>query len=184
MTFQLVFIIFVVMDGEKININGEKINLNGDKRIYNFTGVYFHNIDEKGRIAVPLSFRLALPQESRDRLFISPGLSKTIFCYPTPEWERFRNHILPFFSSYEESERKILWWLSLNTFETAIDNQGRILLSEDLRKWANLSKVAVIFGAVYYFVICNEEKYKEIKMYGESNYENFIKKLYENGKIR
>lgn len=171
------------MSGDKINLNGGKINLNGDKE-YNFTGVYFHNIDKKGRIAVPLSFRSALPKELRDRLFISPGLSKTIFCYPTPEWERFRDRILSFFSHYEENERKIFWWFNLNTFEVLIDNQGRILLSEDLRRWAGLSNVAVVFGAVYYFVICNEEKYKEIKTHGESNYENFIKKLYEDGKIR
>ncbi|MEO0134174.1 MAG: MraZ N-terminal domain-containing protein, partial [candidate division WOR-3 bacterium] len=92
------------MNGDKINLNGDKINLNGEERGYNFTGVYFHTIDEKGRIAIPLPFRLALPQESKDRLFISPGLSKTIFCYPTPEWKRFRNCVLSFFSHFEENE--------------------------------------------------------------------------------
>ncbi len=172
------------MDGDKININGEFNNLNGDEWNYNFTGVYFHNIDDKGRIAIPLPFRLSLPQESRDKLFISPGLSKTIFCYPTHEWERFRNRVLSFFSHFEENERKTLWWITLNTFEVSIDNQGRILLSEELRKWANLSKVAVIIGSISYFVICNEEKYQEIKRHGETNFESFIKKLYENGKIR
>ncbi|MEO0087581.1 MAG: hypothetical protein ABIK90_05870 [candidate division WOR-3 bacterium] len=172
------------MNGDKINLNGDKINLNGEERGYNFTGVYFHTIDEKGRIAIPLPFRLALPQESKDRLFISPGLSKTIFCYPTPEWKRFRNCVLSFFSHFEENERKILWWISLNTFEVSLDNQGRILISEELRRWANLSKIAVVLGAIYYFVICNEERYEEIKKHGETNFEEFIKKLYENGRIR
>ncbi|MCS7249352.1 MAG: hypothetical protein N2323_02065 [candidate division WOR-3 bacterium] len=172
------------MNGDNVNEIGTKINFSGEERGYDFISVYFHTIDEKGRIAIPLSFRLALPQESKDKLFISPGLSKTIFCYPTPEWKRFRNCVLSFLSHFEESERKILWWISLNTYEVFLDNQGRIFLPEELRKWANLSKVGVIFGAAWYLVICNEEKFEEIKKHGENNFEGFIKKLYEDGKIR
>lgn len=172
------------MNGDKVNFSGDIVNFSGEERNYDFKDVYIHNIDDKGRIAIPLPFRLALPQESKDKLFISPGLSKTIFCYPTPEWKRFRNCILSLFSHFDENERKILWWIGLNTSEVFLDNQGRILLSEGLRKWANLSKVGVIFGAINYFVICNEEKYEEIRKYGEDNFENFIKKLYEDGKIR
>jgi len=49
-----------------------------------FIGEYAHQIDEKGRLAVPVKFRLALAEGA----VVTRGLDTSLFLFPKEEWEK------------------------------------------------------------------------------------------------
>ena len=48
-----------------------------------FIGEYQHNLDEKGRLAVPAKFRQLL----KDGAVVTRGLDNCLFLYPKKSWE-------------------------------------------------------------------------------------------------
>jgi MraZ protein len=49
-----------------------------------FIGEYQHTIDEKGRVAVPVKFRLDLSKGA----VVTRGLDRCLFVYPMDAWEK------------------------------------------------------------------------------------------------
>lgn len=111
-----------------------------------FYGEYRHMIDEKGRIIMPVKYRQALGA----RLFITKDLwakdkEKCLFVYSeegfnalADKLRRLRNsedeirmHNRRFFPSVEDTEA---------------DAQGRVLINQELREYAGLSRDIVLAG--------------------------------------
>jgi MraZ protein len=66
-------------------------------------------------------------------------------------------------------------------FETEIDNQGRILIPEILRNYANLNKKVVIVGVYSRIEIWSEENWQKYKKETEENSEEIAERLSDLG---
>ncbi|MCR4738773.1 MAG: division/cell wall cluster transcriptional repressor MraZ [Lachnospiraceae bacterium] len=107
-----------------------------------FFGEYNHTIDAKGRIIIPSKFR----EELGDSCFISKGLDGCLYIFPTGEWENFLEKLSTMPS--DKDTRKIIRYFSAGADQAEIDKQGRVLIRNDLKEHANLTKDIVLAGTL------------------------------------
>ncbi len=137
--------------------SGEKWITIGDNQM--FIGEYQHNIDEKGRIALPSKFRSDL----KDGAIVTRGLDNCLFVYTKKEWAS----LLPKLGSLSFTQarsRAFNRFILASAMNLELDGQGRILLPEYLRQFASLKKEAVIAGLYNRLEIWDKaewEKYKQ-----------------------
>lgn len=140
-----------------------------------FIGEYRHNIDIKGRLAIPAKFR----DKFQGGLVITRGiLDKCLFVYTLEEWQKIASGI----SQTPISQRSSLAFSRLmfsGAVDLQLDSQGRILLPEYLRKYAELSKEAIIAGLFNRLEVWDKDKWEEYRDKMEDMGEEVVEKLGE-----
>lgn len=124
-----------------------------------FIGEYNHNVDDKGRMAIPAKFRAQLKKGA----VITRGLDNCLFLYPKQEWIKIADKLVKLPISQAKA-RAFSRLMLAGAYEADIDSQGRIILPEYLRKFALIDKKAVIAGLYDRIEIWDElswNKYKE-----------------------
>ena len=105
-----------------------------------FLGRFNHMLDDKGRLAIPARFRPDL----LSGLVITRGTDRCLTVYPLATWEALAHKLdaLPLGDANARNLRRAAFAAA----EPAeLDKQGRIVLPERLRTYANLqSNVAVV----------------------------------------
>lgn len=102
-------------------------------------GEYQHNIDAKGRVAVPTKFRDDLGM----RFYITKGLDSCLFVLQQSEWEKLEEKIRQMPIS---KARTIQRFFFSGAAEVQPDKQGRILIPQPLREHASLNKEVTFIG--------------------------------------
>ncbi len=102
-------------------------------------GEYQHNIDAKGRVAVPTKFRDDLGM----RFYITKGLDGCLFVLQQSEWEKLEEKIRQMPIS---KARTIQRFFFSGAAEVQPDKQGRILIPQPLREHASLNKEVIFIG--------------------------------------
>ena len=139
-----------------------------------FIGEYHHNIDEKGRLAVPVKFRNQLEKGA----VVTRGLDNCLFLYPQKEWEKLADKLakLPISKS---NTRGFVRFMLAGAMDIEIDKQGRIVLPDYLRKFAGIKKKVVIAGSYSRLEIWEQEKWDKYKQGAEKESENMAETLGE-----
>jgi MraZ protein len=127
-------------------------------------GEFKHNLDDKGRLLIPAKFR----PKFLEGIVITRGIDNCLFGFTKEEWEKVVNKLVNLPISQANARAFSRLMLS-GAFETEIDNQGRILIPEIIRQYANLRKKVVIVGV-----------YTRIEIWDENNWENYKKQSEEN----
>lgn len=102
------------------------------------TGTYEHSIDPKGRLFIPAKLR----EELGAVFYLAMGVDTCLSVYPQESWEQFTEK----FASLPVSQSKGMRALFANAVKCVPDTQGRIVLPQRLRSYADLSKDVVIIG--------------------------------------
>ncbi len=102
------------------------------------TGTYEHSIDAKGRLFIPAKLRAELGEA----FYLAMGIDACLAIYPQSTWDRFTEK----FSSLPMSQSRKMRTLFANAAKCELDAQGRIVIPQKLRKYANLEKDTVIIG--------------------------------------
>jgi len=139
-------------------------------------GEYRHNIDNKKRLAIPAKMRKDLGES----VVITRGLDSCLFVYPKTEWEKMVAKLseLPMGKS---STRSFVRLLLSGASEVELDQLGRILVPDYLKKYAKLQKQAVIVGVHTRIEIWDTKAWEEFKSRIESNADDLAEKLGELG---
>jgi MraZ protein len=116
----------------------------GPSRGVKFLGSYTHQLDDKGRLNLPASFR----REAADQRFVlvqpyPPALA----LYPEVEWSRVEERLEDLMSKGDEERLDVLSFLA-NAQEVVPDSQGRILIPSHLKKAAGLESAVMMVGAI------------------------------------
>lgn len=124
-----------------------------------FIGEYNHNLDNKGRLAVPAKFRAIL----KNGAVVTHGLDNCLFLYSKKEWTEMAKKIsnLPV---NKANDRAFARLMLAGAMEVDFDRQGRIMLPEYLRKFAFLKKKVVIAGLYDRLEIWDENKWNKYKI--------------------
>lgn len=111
-----------------------------------FRGLSSLSIDSKGRIAIPSRHRerLAAMAEGCLVLTLSP-LDQSLWLYPLPEWEIIEAKLAEL-SDFETQSRRTKQMMRGYASDCQLDGQGRILLPQELRDYAGLSKDIILLG--------------------------------------
>ncbi|MEX2425552.1 MAG: division/cell wall cluster transcriptional repressor MraZ [Thermomicrobiaceae bacterium] len=119
-----------------------------------FLGRYSHNVDTKGRLAIPARFREALGTE----VVITRGIDRCLSLYPMDTWVPLAEKV----SSLSISDPDARTFRRMVFAEAAyldVDRQGRILLPADLRQYAEIDKDATVVGVHSYIEIWSPDRW-------------------------
>ena len=103
-------------------------------------GEFQHNIDAKGRVFIPSRFR----EDLGERFILCKGLDECLFVYSMDEWKNLEQKIrqLPL-----SRARNLQRFLFSGATDLEADKQGRVVIPQQLRKYAALESEAMIIGA-------------------------------------
>ena len=121
-----------------------------------FMGEYNHTIDAKGRLIIPSKFREILG----DAFVVTKGLDGCLFVYDNEEWQRFEEKLRTLPITNKEARQFVRFFLAGAT-EAEVDKQGRILIPNVLREFAQLTKDVVLVGVGSRIEIWGRERFAD-----------------------
>jgi MraZ protein len=107
-----------------------------------FRGGFAHNIDEKGRVIIPLKFRLLLGE----KFVITKGLDHCLWVFTDEEF-RTLDEQLKAQPMLDPNAVRLQRFFSGEAVDAAIDSQGRVALPSNLREYSGIEKEVMIVGA-------------------------------------
>lgn len=127
-----------------------------------FMGEYNHTIDAKGRLIIPSKFRESLG----DVFVVTKGLDGCLFVYDNAEWNVFEEKLksLPLMN---KDARKFVRFFLAGAAEVEVDKQGRILVPNVLREFAELNKDVVLIGVASRIEIWSRERFEGMAAYDD-----------------
>lgn len=123
-----------------------------------FVSSFTNKIDRKGRVSVPASFRQILAAKGSD----------TVVLYPHPKHDAIEGGGMDWLEDYAarldqlpeySEERDALRTLLGQVSQVAADNEGRIIIPDDLTRHAGLGENAMFVGAGNKFEIWEPARY-------------------------
>lgn len=137
-----------------------------------FTGEFQHSLDGKGRVIIPSRLRDGLG----DRFVITRGLDHCLFVYPSAEWMRLEQKLkqLPFTKSDSRAFMRLFF---SGAMEVEADKQGRVLIPQNLREYADIEKEVMIIGVSNRVEIWSEQAWRDYFGEANNNYEELAEKL-------
>ena len=117
---------------------------------------YSHQLDAKNRMRIPAKLR----EELGEGYYITVGTGKCLYVYTKEQMAEVKESLKKV-SAYRDRELKAARFILYNTWEAEEDKQGRILLPENLRKYANITKNVTVFKGPTCVEIWSEENWNE-----------------------
>ena len=141
-----------------------------------FIGEYSHNLDEKGRLAVPKKFRADLENGA----VVTKGFDGCLFLYTKPEWSKLAERLasLPFAQANSRAFSRLMLG---GAMDVEVDKQGRIMLPEYLRSFAGISKAVVVAGLYNRLELWDSGKWAEYKKRTEAESTEIAEQMAELG---
>lgn len=141
-----------------------------------FIGEYAYSIDEKKRLSLPAKFRPALGK----RVVLTRGLDQCLFVYSMKEWDKLAKKLslLPLSQAHARGFARLML---AGAMDVALDNLGRILIPDYLKKYACLKKKVIIAGLYNRVEIWDEAKWEDYKRKTETAVGDIAERLKELG---
>ena len=140
----------------------------------NFIGRFDHNLDAKGRLMVPQTYRdIAQGVEGAVKFYVNRGFEKCLAMYTASTWEKMAA-LLDARKAGEFADkdaRKFLRLFFSSAVEVIPDKAGRILIPDHLRAFAELKKQLVLNGAGDRIEIWDAEEWVKYSRTEEGEYE-------------
>jgi len=139
-------------------------------------GEFKHNLDIKGRMAIPAKFRDKLEAGA----IITRGIDNCLFVFANNEWETLAKKLVAL-PLAQANSRAFARLMLAGATDVELDNQGRILIPDYLRKYAGLSKSVVVAGLYNRIEVWDEAAWTTYKVKTESSSEEIAEQLGELG---
>ncbi len=123
-----------------------------------FQGETAITIDDKGRLAIPTSYRDAVARECGNKLVITynPFESGCLYIYPQPVWERLRDQVNSLPRAVKASRNLQLKLVGAASFVEP-DGSGRISVPASHRAAVGIERRAVLLGMGDKFELWSEQ---------------------------
>ena len=120
-----------------------------------FQGAAALSLDAKGRLAIPARHREGLAAASAGQLVLTAHPHRCLLLYPAAAWEPIRDKVLAS-SSLNPQSAAIRRLLVGHAREEELDSAGRLLISPELRKFAQFEKQVWLVGQGSHFEIWSD----------------------------
>ncbi|MFH1694671.1 MAG: division/cell wall cluster transcriptional repressor MraZ [Patescibacteria group bacterium] len=141
-----------------------------------FIGEFQHNLDIKGRVAIPAKFRKGISGGA----IITRGLDHCLFIFTRKDWEALAKRLVALPLSQANSRAFVRLMLS-GASDVKLDSQGRILIPDYLRGYAKLKKSAKVIGVYDRMEIWDENSWQQYKAKTESSSDEIAEKMADLG---
>lgn len=137
-----------------------------------FIGEYQHNLDQKGRMAIPAKFR----KQFQNGIVVTRGIDACLFVFTKDEWDALAAKLasLPLTQANSRAFSRLLF---AGAHDSELDTQGRILLPDHLRHYAGITKKAIVAGVFNRLEVWDETRWKEYKGRTERESEDISEQL-------
>lgn len=139
-----------------------------------FLGRYLHQIDAKGRISLPASFRQGRESEPFILVHAQP---EALSLYPDDSWNDVQQELRDMARRRPEYRTHLLSVTS-NATEVSLDKQGRILIPDHLRKGVGLDSEALIVGAIDKIEIWEPERFERSTGIEDEEFDRFVRSIF------
>jgi len=133
-----------------------------------FMGTFYNSIDAKNRVIVPSKHR----DQLGGRCVLTKGLDICLYIYSMEDWEKQMEKI----AQLPESDPKIRAFIRhfcANATECEFDKQGRIIIPNELKEYARISKELVTMGTMKKIEIWSKEVWETPDNEGKMDSEEF-----------
>ncbi len=143
-----------------------------------FYGEYAHSIDRKGRLILPARLRDVAKNNFIEKFYLTRGLDKCLFMLSEEEWRSQENKFkaVPFTKQEGRTFNRIFF---SGAVEVVPDKQGRILLPQYLKEFAQIKKDVVIVGVSNRIEIWSTGLWNEFSANSRQSFEQIAEKLIE-----
>lgn len=141
-----------------------------------FYGEYSHTLDKKGRVIIPAKFREVVKEHFTEKFYLTRGLDGCLFVFTEESWKsqerKFRE--MPF--TRGEARRFNRLYFS-GACETVCDKQGRILIPEYLKEYAEIKEEVVMVGVSDRIEIWAKQNWEKFFEANQGSFEELAEKL-------
>ena len=126
--------------------------------ILNFSGEYRHAMDEKGRLTLPAGIRDGLGSKA----VLSKGSKKPsprLRIYPSGTWEKMTEK-LDGLNDFDPRNAEFKLRFYSGSAPCDIDKQGRMLINQEFRSFAGITKEVYIVGSGNYLEIYDKDAWE------------------------
>lgn len=141
-----------------------------------FLGTYRNSIDTKNRMIVPSRFR----DQLGGRCMLTKGFDECLYIYTMDDFEAMAEKLAALPQS-DAGFREFIRDFFGNSTICDLDSQGRILIPQNLREYANITKDLVTTGAMNKIEIWSVETKEEFDMSAKMKDSSFTDRLAEYG---
>ena len=141
-------------------------------------GEYIHILDDKDRFILPAKFREKIKTLERKKFFITRGLDGCLFLIPQEAWEKLENKLKSLSFTKQQSRTFNRLYFS-GASEIDIDTQGRIILPEYLKEFAQIKKEVVIIGVTDRIEIWGKGRWDKFYQENKKRFEEMAENLFE-----
>jgi len=136
-------------------------------------GQYSSKLTDKNRIAVPKKIR----DEVGDEMVIAKWYEGCLVLVSKEKWQNLINRLVGFGKIIISPVRDIDRFIMASAFEVSLDRQGRFVLPEELRKYANVLDEVVFIGLGDRVEIWAIEAWSKLEEISESKAAAAIEKI-------
>jgi MraZ protein len=123
-----------------------------------FRGATKVTLDAKGRLAIPSRYRERVMARGDGHLVVTVDQGHCLLIYPLPDWEEIERKLVRL-PSLNERTRDLQRLMVGYATEIDMDGHGRVLLTRELREYADLERQAMLVGQGMKFELWNEERW-------------------------
>jgi MraZ protein len=135
-------------------------------------GNFSAKLSPNGRTAIPKKFR----QELGDHVIVTQGYEQCLIIVSTNSWSKLINPDKPFIlDAARETDRFLLG----NAFEADLDDQGRLVIPQILKNYAQLTDHLIFVGVGNRVEIWSQSRWVEYQEYLNKNSGDIAKRLIE-----
>ena len=102
------------------------------------TGEFQHNLDTKGRLFIPARLR----EELGDVFYVTLSMDRCLSAYSGESWRNFSDKVNAMPYVKQRKMRPLFAYAA----RCELDGQGRVLIPQNLRDYANLQKNVTVVG--------------------------------------
>ncbi len=138
-----------------------------------FLGSFLHQLDEKGRVALPAPFRR---EQGGEPFVLLHWQDEALFLYPSRAWGEVEERLRELRRRRPESRLEVTR-LTANAVEVVPDKQGRILIPERLKAAVKLEGEVLIVGALDRIELWNPRVFEELSSERRPELSEFIRQI-------
>jgi MraZ protein len=129
-----------------------------------FLGEFTHTIDDKGRLTLPAKFRPVLGQG----VVITRGIDKCLFIFTLDEFQRIADKVSELPMTQADGREFSRHFFS-GASDVEVDKQGRILIPQNLREYAELDGDVMVTGVNKRIEVWNVNAWHQVRESFERN---------------
>lgn len=139
-----------------------------------FLGSYLHQLDPKGRVSLPASFRRGRESESFVLIQTQP---EALSLYPDEGWEEVQTELREVAKRQPHLRNQVLR-VTAGAVEVVPDKQGRILIPERLRTAVGLETEALVVGAINHVEIWEPGRFERATKSEDDKFRKYIESVF------